>query len=99
MSIDTRHFYLIDVTNILVNTIILTWTHPYRIEIDDWIDKVPRSHLLECWKERDLYIDYSESNEHLRENEDEYKELKSMLNNESYFCQSRKASNEIQNEL
>jgi len=99
MPIDTRHFSLIDVTNTLVNTIILTSTHPYRIEINDWIDKVPRSHLLECWKERDLYIDYSESNEHLRENEDEYKELKSMLNNKSYFCQSRKASNEIQNEL
>jgi hypothetical protein len=99
MSIDIRHFSLIDVTNTLVNTIIVTSTNPYRIEIDDWTDKIPRSRLLECWKERDLHIDYSESNEHLRENEDEYKELKSMLNNESYFRQSRKASNKIQNEL
>jgi hypothetical protein len=85
-----------DLTNNLINsnTITSSSTNPpkrVRIESDDWIDKAPRSRLLENWKEQDLYIDYLElrinqlqqsieSNEHLREKEAECKKLKAMLN-------------------
>ncbi len=83
-----------DITNSLLNSNTVTSTNPpkrVRIESDDWIDKTPRSRLLERWKEQDLYIDYLESrlnqlqqsidsNERLREKEAECKKLKSMLN-------------------
>jgi len=84
-----------DLTNNLLNSNTITSsTNPpkrVRIESDDWIDKAPRSRLLENWKEQDLYIDYLElrlnqlqqsieSNERLREKEIECKKLKSMLN-------------------
>jgi hypothetical protein len=82
-----------DITNNLLNLNTVTSTNPLkrvRIESDDWIDKAPRSRLLERWKEQDLYIDYLESrlnqlqqsiesNERLREKEAECKKLKSML--------------------
>jgi chromosome segregation ATPase len=77
-----------------VNSNTITSTNPpkrVRIESDDWIDKAPRSRLLERWKEQDLYIDYLESrlnklqqsiesNERLREKEAECRKLKSTLN-------------------
>jgi hypothetical protein len=83
-----------DITNNLLNSNTVTSTNPPKrvwIESDDWIDKTPRSRLLERWKEQDLYIDYLESrlnqlqqsiesNERLREKEAECKKLKSMLN-------------------
>jgi hypothetical protein len=83
-----------DITNNLSNLNPLTSINPpkrVRIESDDWIDKAPRSSLLERWKEQDSYIDYLElrlnqlqqsidSNELLREKEIECKKLKSMLN-------------------
>jgi len=84
-----------DLTNNLINSNTITSsTNPpkrVRIESDDWIDKAPRSRLLENWKEQDLYIDYLELrlnqlqqsielNERLREKEAECKKLKSMLN-------------------
>jgi hypothetical protein len=83
-----------DITNNLLNSNTITSTNPpkrVRIESDDWIDKAPRSRLLERWKEQDLYIDYLESrlkqlqqsiesNEHLHEKDAECKKLKSMLN-------------------
>ena len=84
-----------DISNNLNNSnAIATTTNPpkrVRIESDDWIDKAPRSRLLERWKEQDLYIDHIESrlhelqqaiesNERLREKEAECKKLKSMLN-------------------
>jgi hypothetical protein len=96
--IDVRRFSLMDLTNNLINSHTITSssssTNPpkrVRIESDDWIDKAPRTRLLENWKEQDLYIDYLEirlnqlqqsieSNERLREKEVECKKLKSMLN-------------------
>jgi hypothetical protein len=84
-----------DLTNNLINSNTTTSsTNPpkrVRIESDDWIDKAPRSRLLERWKEQDLYIDHLElrlhqlqqsieSNELLREKDTECKKLKSMLN-------------------
>ncbi|CAF0739979.1 unnamed protein product [Rotaria sordida] len=84
-----------DITNNLSNSNTITSsTNPpkrVRLETDDWIDKAPRSRLLERWKEQDSYIDYLESrlhqlqqsiesNERLREKEAECKKLKSMLN-------------------
>jgi hypothetical protein len=88
-----------DLTNNLLNSNTITSSSSsttnspkrVRIESDDWIDKAPRSRLLENWKEQDLYIDYLElrlnqlqqsieSNERLREKEIECKKLKSMLN-------------------
>ena len=87
-----------DLTNNLINSTTIpsssSATNPpkrIRIESDDWIDKAPRSRVLEYWKEQDLYIDYLElrlnqlqqsieSNERLREKETECKKLKSMLN-------------------
>jgi hypothetical protein len=84
-----------DLTNNLINsnnkTSSTNTPKRVRIESDDWIDKAPRSRLLENWKEQDLYIDYLElrlnqlqqsieSNERLREKEAECKKLKSMLN-------------------
>ncbi|CAF1243432.1 unnamed protein product [Adineta steineri] len=84
-----------DLTNNLSNSTTITSSiNPpkrIRIESDDWIDKAPRSRLLERWKEQDLYIDYLElrlhqlqqsieSNDIVREKETECKKLKSMLN-------------------
>ncbi|CAF2117805.1 unnamed protein product [Rotaria magnacalcarata] len=84
-----------DITNNISNsnTITSTTNTPKRVrlESEDWIDKTPRSRLLERWKEQDSYIDYLESrlhqlqqsiesNERLREKETECKKLKSMLN-------------------
>jgi hypothetical protein len=83
-----------DIPHSLVNSNTVTSTNSpkrVRIESDDWIDKAPRSRLLERWKEQDLYIDYLElrlnqlqqsieSNEHFREKEAECRKLKSMLN-------------------
>ncbi|CAF1248085.1 unnamed protein product [Adineta steineri] len=84
-----------DLTNNLSNSTTITSSiNPpkrVRIESDDWIDKAPRSRLLERWKEQDLYIDYLElrlhqlqqsieSNDIVREKETECKKLKSMLN-------------------
>ncbi|CAF3645578.1 unnamed protein product [Rotaria socialis] len=84
-----------DITNNISNsnTITSTTNTPKRVrlESEDWIDKAPRSRLLERWKEQDSYIDYLESrlqqlqqsiesNERLREKETECKKLKSMLN-------------------
>ncbi|CAF3343415.1 unnamed protein product [Rotaria sp. Silwood1] len=84
-----------DIPNNLSNSNTITSsTNPpkrVRLESDDWIDKAPRSRLLERWKEQDSYIDYLElrlhqlqqsieSNERLREKEAECKKLKSMLN-------------------
>ena len=92
---DVRRFSLMDITNNLINSNTITSsTNPpkrVRLESDDWIDKAPRSRLLERWKEQDLYIDYLElrlnqlqpsieSTERLREKEAECKKLKSMLN-------------------
>ncbi len=93
--IDVRRFSLMDLTNNLINSNTITSsTNPpkrVRIENDDWIDKAPRSRLLERWKEQNLYIDYLESrlsqlqqsiesDERFREKEVECKKLKSMLN-------------------
>ena len=84
-----------DLSNNLINsTTVTSTTNPpkrIRLESDDWIEKTPRSRLLEYWKDQDTYIDYLESclnqlqqsidsNERVREKETECKKLKSMLN-------------------
>jgi hypothetical protein len=78
-----------DITNnSLANSNTLNPPKRVRIETDDWLDKAPRSRLLERWKEQELYIDYLESrlkqfhpsNERLHEKEVECRKLKAMLN-------------------